>query len=150
MRLAVRRGHALVRHRDVFDHLFGDDWFFRPGLVWRDLAAERLAAPPVDVQETDDDVIVTASLPGYKPEEISVTFEDGALVIEATDDHEASDGNNGSAPRQRSRGRLYHRVSLPVRTTTENAQARTDNGILTIQVPKSPEAKTTRIKVEAA
>jgi hypothetical protein len=37
-----------VRHRDVFDHLFGDDWFFRPGLVWRDLAAERLAAPPVE------------------------------------------------------------------------------------------------------
>ena len=106
-------------------------------------------AAAVEVQETDDDVIVTASLPGYKPEEISVTFEDGALVIEATDDHEASDGDNGGGRRERGRGRLYRRVSLPVRTTTENAQARTENGILTIQVPKAPEAKTTRIKVEA-
>ena len=150
MRLAVRRGRPLVRHPDVFDRLFGDDWFFRPGLVGRDLAAERVAGPPVDVQETDDDLIVTASLPGYTPEEISVTFEDGALVIEASDDHELSDGDNGDAPRPHSRGRLYRRVSLPVRTTTENAQARTENGVLTIQVPKAPEAKTTRIKVEAA
>ena len=150
MKLAVRRGHRLVRHRDVFDRLFGDDWFVRPGLAWRDLATERLAAAPVEVQETDDDVIVTASLPGYKPEEISVTFEDGALVIEATDDHEASDGDNGGGRRERGRGRLYRRVSLPVTTTTENAQARTENGVLTIQVPKAPEAKTTRIKVEAA
>ncbi len=150
MKLAVRRGHRLVRHHDVFDRLFGDDWFFRPGLAWRDLATERLAAAPVEVQETDDDVIVTASLPGYKPEEISVTFEDGALVIEATDDHEASDSDNGGGRRECGRGRLYRRVSLPVRTTTENAQARTENGILTIQVPKAPESKTTRIKVEAA
>ncbi len=150
MKLAVRRGRPLVRHRDVFDRVFGDDWFFRPALAWRDLAAERVAAVPVAVQETDDDVIVTASLPGYKPEEISVTFEDGALVIEATDDHEASDGDNGGAAHDRSRGRVSSRVSLPVRTTTENAQARTENGVLTIQVPKAPDAKTTRIKVEAA
>ncbi len=155
MYLAIRRPRRLARRRDTFERWFDGNLPWRPlGLTPAGLL-EHAWIPAIDVRETDDAVIVEAAISGFKPEDVSVSYEDGSLVLsgaheQASDDEAETDKDqDGYLVRERRAGRFHRRIRLPVRTTTENATARYENGVLTIEVPKAPEAKSTSIKVEA-
>ncbi len=155
MHLAIRRPRRLARRRDWFERWFDDDLFWRPLGFTRAGLLEHAGIPAIDVRESDDAVIVEAAIPGFKPEEVSVRYEDGSLVLSGAHKDDSGDeagigeDQDGYAVRERRAGRFHRRVRLPVRTTTENATARYENGVLTIQVPKAPEAKSATIKVKA-
>ena len=155
MHLAIRRPRRLARRRDTFERWFDDHPLWQPLGLTRAGLSEHAWTPAIDVRETDDAVIVEAAIPGFKPEDLSVSYEGGSLVLsgahESASDEEADAATepDGYLVRERRAGRFYRRVKLPVRTTTENAAARYENGVLTVEVPKAPEAKSTSIKVEA-
>ena len=151
MTFAIRSWRPQPRRQAIAPRFVDDEWFARPfRLAFHDHPGW---LPPVDIEETDDAVVVQASVPGYRPEDISITTADGDLIIQgAHDDGSQAEPADGSRyhVRERRAGRFYRRVPLPVRTTTAGAGARYENGVLTVRVPKAEEARAATIAIKSA
>lgn len=104
----------------------------------------------VDVAEDDDEVQVTADLPGYEREEIDVELHDDALTIAATREETTEtddDGDTASEDGERTDDVQYHvrerrtravsrRIPIPAAVEREGASASYTNGVLTVTLPK--------------
>ena len=151
MTLAIRSWRPQARRQAIAPRFFDDEWFARPfRLAFQDSPGW---LPPVDIEETDDAVVVRASVPGFRPDEIQITSADGDLIIQgAHEDEPKGEPAEDSRyhVRERRAGRFYRRVPLPVRTTSAGAGARYENGVLTVRVPKAEEARTATIAIDSA
>ena len=103
-----------------------------PGEVWR---------PTIEVREEKGKLLVTAELPGMKPEDVKVHFTDGALVVEGERKFEKEEKREGYFHTERSYGRFYRAIPMPEGTDAEKATANFHNGMLEVMVP-IPEMKT--------
>jgi len=111
--------------------------------------SKEFAEMPVDVSETDNEIIVRADLPGFKKEEISIRASTDSLEIEA--EHKEKKIKKGERFYQAERkfGRVFRRIQLPEPVDYENAKARMEDGVLTVVLPKKEKAKVKKeIKVE--
>jgi len=126
------------------DRLFEDAWVrpFGMGL------GQGEAAPAVDVYETGDDVVVTAGVPGVKPEDIDISVQGNILTIkgETRMDDQVKEGSYHR--RERRYGTFMRQIQLPTPVRSDQADARFENGILRLQLPKAEEAKPRRIEVK--
>lgn len=151
MTFAIRSWRPQARRRVIAPRFFDDEWFARP---FRQAFHDSPGwLPPVDIEETDDAVVVRASVPGFRPEDLEITTADGDLIIQgAHDDGSQAESDEGRRfhIRERRAGRIYRRVPLPVRTTTAGAGARYENGVLTVRVPKAEEARAATIAIDSA
>ncbi len=104
---------------------------------------------PVDVVSEGEDVVVRASLPGLKPEDISVTLEDRLLTIqgETATDSEVEKGDY--LLRERRVGRFSRSLRLPNSLDSEKAEPTYENGVLTISFPRQESSKTRRLEVKS-
>lgn len=90
---------------------------------------------PVDVVDADEEIIVTAELPGREPSEIDVHLEEGRrLHIGAGAVRAEHDGRH--VTRERSSGALDRSVDLPAAVDEEGTEAGYDRGVLTVRLPK--------------
>ena len=105
---------------------------------------------PVDVVSEGEGVVVRASLPGLKPEDISVTLEDRLLTIqgETATDSEVEKGDY--LLRERRVGRFSRSLRLPNSLDSENAEPTYENGVLTISFPRQESSKARRLEVKSA
>ena len=103
--------------------------------------------PPVDVVDTDDEIVVYADLPGRDPDSISVQLtENETLEIEAQRDDHSAEGRY--VTRERSREQLSRSVSLPAAVDEDETEASYDRGVLTVRLQKlRSEAEGTDIPV---
>ena len=103
---------------------------------------------PLDVEEGDEKVTVSASLPGLSPEDIEVTTEDGVLTIKAESqtENEASEGNY--VIRERRNGSLHRSLRLSSAVDADNAEASYEHGVLTVSLPKHEASKPRRLEVK--
>jgi HSP20 family protein len=138
----------MVSLRSAMDRLF-EDSFVSP-LTWRTLASgETIAPPPVDVQETDDEIVVTAALPGMKADDVDITMTGQTLTLrgEFKGDDEVS--KDQYLYRERRFGSFNRTVQLPVRVQGEKADATFVDGVLTLRIPKAEEVKPRQIRISA-
>ena len=111
------------------------------------------AQMPVNVYETEAGIAIEASLPGFGGEDIDVTYEDGRLTIRAEHDAEAcEDGahdHEGRRYRHREvfRRRLERSFTLGKQFDGEQISAELGNGILRLQLVRTPEAEARRIPI---
>jgi HSP20 family protein len=110
--------------------------------------------PALDVAETKDAYTVKASLPGWKPEDVDITFENGQLTLrgEWKDEKEENNGKNEEARwhRKEIRYSSFERsLMLPVEVEADKAQAGFENGVLTLTLPKAEVVKPKQIKIAA-
>ena len=104
---------------------------------------------PIDVIETDNEYLVRASVAGFDPEQLEITFENNTLTIKGEIKEENKDEQQGRYHiRERYAGTFYRSVSLPGMIDQNQISAETDNGVLTIHLPKKPEAQPKRIEVK--
>jgi HSP20 family protein len=108
--------------------------------------------PALDVAETKDAYTVKASLPGWKPEDVDITFENGQLTLrgEWKDEKEENEGQAEEAKwhRKEIRYSSFERsLLLPVEVEADKAQAEFENGVLTLTLPKSEVVKPKQIKI---
>ncbi len=143
----MRRGLAvwtpfaeLERIRREFDRLLEDVF---PATADR----EQILAPPVDVYETDTEVVVKAEMPGVKKEDIEVTIKDNALHIKAERKEEKEEKTENVHRVERFYGRIERVIPLPVEVKAEEAKAEYRDGILEIRVPKVKVSKEAKIQV---
>ena len=104
----------------------------------------------MDVQETDDEIVVTASLPGVAPEDINVTIEDRVLSIRTESATEEESKDDNYVVRERRAGSYRRSLRLPESVDAENVESGYEHGVLTITLPKREETKAKRIEVKVA
>ena len=121
----------------------------RMNRLWRiaDKDAMESWAVPLDVVQDADDVIVHASVPGLKPEDIRVTTEEGVLTISAETKAEHEDRRGAYLMRERRVGKFHRTLRLPDSVDTEKATSRYEDGVLTTTFPKVEAKKARRIDV---
>ncbi len=105
--------------------------------------------PVIDVEETDDAIVVTAELPGLNKSDFKVEAEQRRLILrgERKASHEEKSGTYHYA--ECAYGAFYRSVPLPCEVDTGKCKAKYRKGVLTVTMPKTPEAKArcTRVKI---
>lgn len=134
----------LLSLRSAMDRLF-EDSFIRP----RHWAAIFDSGPglPLDVTATADEIRVEASLPGYKPEEVEITVEDGMLKITGQTKEERTEGEGSYLLQEIRRGSFSRSVALPAGLEPDKASATFENGVLTLRIPKAEQIKPRQIRI---
>lgn len=96
--------------------------------------------PQVDLRETDEEVLVTAEMPGLEEKDFELTLAEGVLILKGEKRHEHEE--KGEVHRlERSYGAFQRTVPLPCEVEAEKARAEYRNGVLTVTLPKAPAAR---------
>jgi HSP20 family protein len=111
------------------------------------MAAARAWAPRVDVEETDKEILVKADLPGVDPKAIEVSVENGILTVRGEKKEEKEEKKKNYHRIERFAGSFYRAIPLPPGTDAEKVAATSANGVVTITIPKKPEAQAKKITV---
>jgi len=107
-------------------------------------------SPALNVYEDKESFVVTCELPGMKKEQIDISLHDGTLAIsgERKHEHEASEG--GAFRSERYFGRFQRSVALPALVDASRVVASYKDGVLTVQLPKSEQARPKHIEVSVS
>jgi len=103
--------------------------------------------PALDVYEDKDNLIVKAELPGMKREEIDISFHDGTLTISGERKYEQKNQDAETYRAERFFGKFHRTLTLPKPVQSDKATATYKDGILTVTLPKTEEAKPKQIQV---
>lgn len=101
----------------------------------------------VDVSETDTAYAIKADIPGAKKEDIDVSVEGRLVTISARTAKESEKKDATSLYRERSEGQVFRSFSLPGDVDQAKAEARYENGVLDLTLPKKGNGNNHRIKV---
>lgn len=119
--------------------------------LWPDVDASREHwTVPLDVLQEGDNIVVRASLPGVKPEDIEVTIENDLLTIKGQTSVERETREDSYLMRERRTGAFHRSLRLPDTVDTEKAESRYEHGVLTITFPKLEARKARHIKINVA
>lgn len=134
-------------HRRI-DDLFADFWRdWDLGLTpWSD----RGFAPAVDLDESDDELVVHAEVPGMEPGDLDIALADGLLTIRGEKKQEEEGERQGVRYRESRSGSFVRQIPLHVPVDADHVRAEVRNGVLTVRLPKAAEGRAKRIEVQAA
>ena len=137
----------IVSLREARNNLL-EESFVRP----RQGAPGQVAGLALDVRETPEAFVVTASVPGVPPEDVDITVLGDTLRIrgERREEHEQGGQNERWLIRERRFGAFERVVSLPTGVKSDAATADFKDGVLTITLPKAEEAKPRSIPVRGS
>ena len=106
---------------------------------------------PIDIYQTDKDVVVKATMPGVKPEDINISITGETLTLEGEVKEEFEFGDEKGVRfyvRERRYGNYYRSLTLPTMVEADKASAEFENGILMLTLPKVEEVKPKTISVK--
>jgi HSP20 family protein len=108
---------------------------------------ERLVfSPRVDIHETDDTLVMTADLPGVRPDDLSIHLEKRVLTIHGRVSDIAPEGYS-PLYQEYEIGDYERRFTLAGDFDADNVEADFENGVLRLTIPKAPEPETKRVQV---
>jgi HSP20 family protein len=103
--------------------------------------------PRLDVEDKDNELFVTADVPGVKQEEINIEVEEDRLIIHGKIDFEKEEKKKNFYRKERRSGNFYRELQLPCFIDSHKVTAQFKNGTVIITLPKSEENKEKRVKV---
>lgn len=152
---ALSRRDDFVSPFSLIDRFFDDSWdpfnMMAPSLFRsRGLGNVSTIFPKVDVEELDDEIRVTANVPGIDPNSINVEVGDDYLSLSGKIEKEnKEEDKKGKVYRyEREYGEFRREFALPARVKKDSIVAKSKNGVLTITLPKSEEEMKKRVKIE--
>ena len=134
----------MVSLRDAMDRLF-EESFIRP--TTRFLGRE--AGPAMDVYETENEVVVKCTLPGVQPGDVDITMTGETLTIKGEIKADETVKSDSYYLQERRYGSFSRSITIPVPVVADKAEAKFENGVLTLTLPKAEEVKPKSIKVAA-
>jgi HSP20 family protein len=135
-----------VTLRDAMDRLF-DQAFTRP---WGLTEVGRYGmAPSIDMFETDSDVVIKASLPGLKAEDVEINVTGEMITIKGQSKQQSETEDKAYHIREQRWGTFERSLALPTSVLSDKAKAEFEDGILSITLPKAEEVKPKTITVKA-
>ncbi|RLC23148.1 MAG: hypothetical protein DRH56_07935 [Deltaproteobacteria bacterium] len=146
--------------RKAVDRLF-DEWFrdfgwptagWRPrSLFMPDIPVPGVPAaglPRADVDETEEEIRITAELPGVDKDDLEVSISDDRVIISGEKKDETEDRGRGYHRVERYYGAFHRQLPLPAEVDREKAEAVFKDGVLTLRLPKTPAAREKIRKIE--
>lgn len=130
------------RFRTLFESLFDTDWNGGP------VGVDMLRAPYADVQETGDSIRVMLEVPGMSPEDIQINLENNVLTVSGEKRHGLEEEGLRWHLSERRFGRFSRSFVLPRDVEHDEIEARLEDGVLHVSVPKSEQAKPRRIEIQ--
>jgi HSP20 family protein len=104
--------------------------------------------PPVNVEETRDQLVLTAELPGMKHDQVEIELENNVLTIRGSREERREAGEERRYHVwERRTGSFQRSFSLPRTVRADAITASFQDGILTVTMPKAPEAQGRRIEI---
>lgn len=136
-------------HREM-DRLFDDvtrGWGLTP-LRFQEPARWTELTPRVDVAETENEIKVTAELPGMEEKDIELTLAGDALTLKGEKKAESEEKGKNYHRVERSFGSFQRVIPLPAEVDPAKAQAAFKKGVLTVTLAKTPAAKAQSKRIE--
>lgn len=134
--------HEMMTLREAMDRLF-DDAFTRP------ISASAFSGmPAIDLYQDENEVVVKASLPGLKAEDVQISVSNGVLTLRGEFKQDEEKKDKKYHLREQRYGSFERSISLPSDVQTEKSKAEFKDGILTITLPKSEEVKPKTISIK--
>lgn len=135
----------MVSLREAMDRLFEDSFV---GPRWTSLgSAENGATLAMDIYEDEDAFVITAPVPGVKPDEVEITITGNTVSVKGETKAEQR-SEKGNVLRQEVRyGSFQRSMTLPLDVQGDKAEAAFENGVLTLTLPKAEAVKPKSIKV---
>ncbi len=135
----------VVSLRDAMDRLF-EESFIQPRWI-SPIRESVMGGLALDVVETANDIVVKASVPGFKPEDIDITVVGDTLTIQGETKAEKHEEKENYLLQERRFGTFKRSFTLPMGVQADKAHADFENGVLTLTLPKAEEVKPKQIKV---
>ncbi len=129
--------------REAMDQLFNDAFTSSAGV--RKVAS----TPLVDMYQTDDDIVIKATLPGFAKDDVDITLTDNVLTLRGNVEKEEKNEGKSYYIREQSYTNFERSLRLPVDVELEKAEALFKDGILTITLPKAEAVKPKSIMIKA-
>ena len=128
--------------RDAMDRLF-DDAFTRP------LSLSGVSATPaIDMYQTEDEVVVKATLPGLTADDVDITVTGETLTLRGEYKQETEEKQATYHIREQRSGSFERSLLLPTDVKADKANANFENGVLTIAMPIAEEVKPRSITIK--
>ena len=143
--MTLRRNNPFgeaVSLRSALDRLFEDSFV---DSAWRGSEGQTLAA--IDVYETPDAVVITATLPGIRPDDVEITLTGQTLTLRGDFKPDESVRREQYLYQERRYGSFARQIQLPSRVQGDRAEAAFENGLLTLTIPKAEEVKPRQIRI---
>ncbi|KAJ2961778.1 hypothetical protein NQZ79_g3032 [Umbelopsis isabellina] len=131
------------RLNQVFDHFFND-------LGWSRKASQESSSgitPAIDISETDKNWVVHAELPGVNKEEIKLEYHGNAMVISGESRRSKDYEKENVRYQERRYGSFSRSVPLPENVDKTKINAKFENGLLEVLIPKSEESTPRKIEI---
>lgn len=105
--------------------------------------------PAVNVEETAEELVLTAELPGLTDDDIEIELENSVLTIRGEKNAERHEGDESKKYHvwERSYGSFQRSFTLPRTVAPDKIEADFEKGVLHVRMPKAPEAKGRRIAI---
>jgi HSP20 family protein len=135
-----------IIRRDPFkeiERFFDDPDFF--GVV---PAFRRNMLPPMDVYQTEKDLIIELQVPKINKDKVEISVEDGILKIEGKDEETVVQDEKEYYRKEIRSGSFLRMISLPVAVKEQEAEAKYEDGILKIAIPKVEASKPKKVEVK--
>lgn len=124
----------------LFSRVLGEE-----GGAWR----SAMSVPPLDLSETDGKITVRMDLPGVKPDDVKIQLNNHQLTISGERQEVKEEKGEAYHRLERQIGRFSRSITLPCEVEEEQIEARYKEGVLTVTLPKSFEAKAKQIEIKA-
>jgi HSP20 family molecular chaperone IbpA len=135
----------MQRAREIFESRGGsdlDNWLAAENeVIWR---------PPIELRETENQLLLTLAVPGVDPKEIEIEATPDDIVVKADFHHEHAEEEGAVHSCEFMCGSMFRTVHFPKRVNPDAVKAEYKNGILKIQAPLSKEQTARKIEVDAA
>ena len=123
----------------LFDNFFGRPASSASGRAW---------APPVDLYETKDDLVLTMEVPGVRDKDVTVSITGDLLSVKGERRFEQDVNEQQFLHVERVYGKFERLVQLPIPVQTDKVKASYRDGLLEIKLPKTEAIKPREIKVD--
>ncbi|NIP37596.1 MAG: Hsp20/alpha crystallin family protein [Candidatus Dadabacteria bacterium] len=133
-----------------FDELFEEthfpaSWMSMPAL--RRFKTIEEFSPVVDMYDNKDEIVVKAEIPGMKKEDVHVTTTEDSVTIKGEMKKEEEVKEDDYYYSERSSGSFSRTLHLPSKIKTNKVDAKFDNGLLEVHLPKADESKPKEVKI---
>ena len=136
----------LMTLREAMDRLF-EDSLVPTGTRWGSGRGEMRCELPMDVYTTDEELIITAAVPGIDPKDVEITIEGDTLTIRG--ELAAPLENVNYVAQERAYGKFTRVLRLNIPLDAERAEATFDKGVLNLVIPKKEEVRPKTIEVKS-
>jgi HSP20 family protein len=109
----------------------------------------REAFPPVNLRAGQDGLVLTAEIPGVRPDELDVTIQRDLVTIKGRRQPEPLEEGQTYTRRERFTEPFARTLELPFEVDPQHAEARYANGVLSLRISRPAEHKPTRVSVQA-